>query len=533
MHTLRLSLLLLLGGSFLLIHPLSAQSEGCATMEHHQHLLDTYPDMLPLRAEIEQFTQAFVQQGEPLSAPVYTIPVVVHIVWKDSSQRLPLAHIQEQINSLNQDFRRMNADTNLTPAAFQAVAADVELEFCLASQTPDGAPSNGILYVPTTENDFTIATDEVKFSNLGGSDAWPRAEYLNLWVCQLEAGGVTGYATLPGGPPAIDGVVVDVDYVGSPASPAANGSIGRVLTHEVGHWFNLNHVWGDGDCSVDDGVADTPIQDGPIYDCPSFPLLNCNTGPDGAMFMNYLQYVDDSCMNLFSQGQKTRMRAQLQAGSFRFSLRNSPGCDSSTQCPMTSGLAGQSSQPDQVELSWFETTYAGSYELRYRPLGSGSWSTASASEPATTIPGLSTCTIYEWQVRTLCVGQSYGPYSLLQYVTTAGCQQGCGAPDSITLEPGIKSGLLQWSPSPNALTYQVQYQALGDTTWQDTLVTDTSLMMEDLRFCQSYRYRLQSRCLEGYSGFSLVDTFTTVCDNYCISQGSSTEFEWIEQVLIG
>ncbi len=296
-------------------------------MERLQYLIRQDPAILSRMAELEAQTRAYIEtqpyQPQQRTNNVITIPVVVHIVYRTSAENISNAQVQSQIDVLNEDFRRLNTDAANTPSLFQSVAADVEIQFCLATRDPSGNPTSGITRTQTTKSSFSVYTDDVKYSSQGGQDAWPTDQYLNIWVCNL-GGNILGYAQFPnGGPAATDGVVIDYRYFGRGGSAQAPFNKGRTATHEVGHWLNLRHIWGDAQCG-DDYVNDTPIQQGPNYNCPTFPSPSCGNTSD--MFMNYMDYTDDACMNLFTQGQKTRMRAVLAPNGFRAGLLSSLGC---------------------------------------------------------------------------------------------------------------------------------------------------------------------------------------------------------------
>ncbi len=296
-------------------------------MERLQYLIRQDPAILSRMAELEAQTRAYIEtqpyQPQQRTNNVITIPVVVHIVYRTSAENISNAQVQSQIDVLNEDFRRLNTDAANTPSLFQSVAADVEIQFCLATRDPSGNPTSGITRTQTTKTSFSVYTDDVKYSSQGGQDAWPTDQYLNIWVCNL-GGNILGYAQFPnGGPAATDGVVIDYRYFGRGGSAQAPFNKGRTATHEVGHWLNLRHIWGDAQCG-DDYVNDTPIQQGPNYNCPTFPSPSCGNTSD--MFMNYMDYTDDACMNLFTQGQKTRMRAVLAPNGFRAGLLSSLGC---------------------------------------------------------------------------------------------------------------------------------------------------------------------------------------------------------------
>ena len=260
---------------------------------------------------------------------IITIPVVVHVLYNTAAQNISDAQILSQIDVLNEDFRRLNSDASNTPADFLPVAADSEIEFCMATTDPNGNATDGITRKQTSNSSWST-NDNMKFSSQGGTDAWPTGDYLNIWVCNMS-GGILGYAQFPGGPAATDGIVCLTTAFGTTGNVNAPFNLGRTTTHEVGHWLNLRHIWGDGNCNADDFVSDTPTAGGPNYTgapC-SYPGPNsCNDGggdlPD--MFQNYMDYSDDGCMNLYTTGQKDRMRALFDPGGARASLLNSTAC---------------------------------------------------------------------------------------------------------------------------------------------------------------------------------------------------------------
>jgi hypothetical protein len=181
-----------------------------------------------------------------------------------------------------------------------------------------GFPYNSFDPRATENLDNLIKHDEF------GKSAWPRDDYLNMWVCTIQ-GGLLGYAQFPGGPQSTDGVVINNTAFGSNGIARAPFNLGRTAVHEVGHWLNLLHIWGDdrGGCTGSDNVSDTPNQAGSNGEKPSFPHISCNNGPHGDMFMNYMDYVDDDTMNMFTKGQLERMNAALSGP--RASLAQSQG----------------------------------------------------------------------------------------------------------------------------------------------------------------------------------------------------------------
>lgn len=261
--------------------------------------------------------------------PRVTIPVVVHIVLPDPSV-VTNTQVLSQLESLNLDYLAQNSDITKVPAVWQALIGNSEVQFCLASRTPDGDPTNGIIRTTTSRSSFAItgAAQNVKYAATGGDPAWDHNRYINIWVCNLSDN-YLGVATPPGDiyPAEEDGVVVHYRAFGNTGSAQAPYNLGRTLTHEIGHFFGLHHIWADdsGGCTEDDGVGDTPKQGNMNYGCPSFPLTdNCSNTAPGIMFMNYMDYVNDACMYLFTTGQTDRMRNALDLQ--RLPLLSSDGC---------------------------------------------------------------------------------------------------------------------------------------------------------------------------------------------------------------
>ncbi len=285
---------------------------GCGAMEVHYRLLISDTRYADARVQIENHMFSVMSsRGFTGRSGVTVIPTVVHVVHGNDTENISDAQIQSQIDILNADFRKTNADVAGVPAVFAPLAADSRIEFELATTDPSGGATNGITRRRTTVSGFTH-DDKVKSAAQGGTDAWPADKYLNIWVCQL-GGGLLGYAQFPGGAAATDGVVCLHSAFGNTGTATAPFNKGRTATHEVGHWLDLRHIWGDDSagCNGSDFVDDTPNCAGPNYGEPTFPVITCSNGPNGDMFMNYMDYTDDTAMFMFTGGQVTRMQATL------------------------------------------------------------------------------------------------------------------------------------------------------------------------------------------------------------------------------
>ncbi len=314
----------------------AAQSEKCGTMEWLNGAFRRYPEYQAQFQVNERRLAEFVnrkieeQKNNPQARTQSTIyiPVVFHVVLNAAGQAaITDAMIQAQLDTLNRDFAGVNGDSTNIPAEFQAVRGHGNIQFCLAQRTPIDLPTNGIVRVTSnTVSSGPGGSDPVKSTAAGGSDTWDATRFFNIWVCNLP--GILGYATFPPGAPggsglAEQGVVVLAQSL--PGGTAAPYNKGRTLTHEAGHYFNLYHIWGDQNCG-NDQVADTPTQSDETFGCPSGNLAaGCGSpNPPGRMYQNFMDYTDDGCMTMFTNGQNVRSEASITL--FRASLLTSNGC---------------------------------------------------------------------------------------------------------------------------------------------------------------------------------------------------------------
>jgi hypothetical protein len=298
--------------------------QRCASIEHQQAMVRLHPELLQTYQNINDFisrkTAERSRPGMPAKdeSTIIKIPVIVHVLYHTQDENIPDENIYRQLDALNRDYRRLNADTANTPSCFSRVAADCKISFELAKVDPYGSATTGIerIYTPVEQ---WIVDDDMKFASKQGADAWDPRSYLNIWVCNMRD--VLGYSSLPGDPLNIDGVVIRTDVFNN-AGTSGRYQLGRTAVHEVGHWLGLIHIWGDQDCG-DDKVDDTPKQATFTAGCPGGTRVSCNNGPTGDMYMNYMDYTDDGCMNLFTAGQKDRMRSLFIPGGPRYTILSS------------------------------------------------------------------------------------------------------------------------------------------------------------------------------------------------------------------
>jgi hypothetical protein len=432
----------------------SAQHRNCAAAEIFQQQLEN-PAFREAHDEIERHTEHFVQSGGSQDRAVVTIPVVVHVVYNNATENISDAQIQSQIDVLNADFRRLNSDISSVPAAFQGLTADSEVNFCMAQRTPTGAATNGIVRVSTSVTSFST-NDAMKYSAQGGSNAWDRNKYLNIWVCDI-GGGILGYAQFPGGPAATDGVVIDYAYFGTIGTATAPFNKGRTGTHEVGHWLNLYHIWGDDgtSCNGSDNVSDTPNQADEHYGCPTFPQVSCSNGPNGDMFMNYMDYTDDACMYMFTAGQKARMQALFAAGGARVSLTTSDGCTPPSgggSCGTPGSLSAGSITQTSATVSWGAVSGATSYNLQWKLSSANTWTTVTGlTSTSYGLTGLTAGATYNYQVQAVCGSNSSAYSTAASFTTTSGGGGGC----SDQYESNNTSSTAKVIPVNTAFTAQI------------------------------------------------------------------------------
>jgi hypothetical protein len=276
-------------------------------------------------ARLKQIISARIQSGKSMkTTSEVTIPVVFHVVLSRQSQ-VTDAQIQAQLDTINKDYAGLNAGANNIPAHFRSLFGQSGIKFCLAQRTPDDIPSNGIVRYSTNRTSFDYTTNLVKHAESGGADAWDSDKYLNIWICDLS-NSTLGYATFPD-----DGVKdeqgVVVDYASLPGGSAAGYNQGKTLTHELGHYFNLYHIWGDdnGSCSGTDEVEDTPNQGESTNSCRTGIVTdNCTPSAPGIMYQNYMDYTPDACLYMFTKMQVARMEAAFET--YRALLAESNGC---------------------------------------------------------------------------------------------------------------------------------------------------------------------------------------------------------------
>jgi hypothetical protein len=300
---------------------LAQQSNNCGSHIVFEELMQNNAEFKMNQQQLEKETQAFVAQAalQRPSSPTYILPIVFHVIYTTPFGNISDAQIQDQVAILNKEFNRQQPDTILTPAAFKPLAAPFAVEFRLPTIDPNGNCTTGIEHIYSSLANCSYPWDAVK-----ALSDWPSNKYINIWLIENMrypnmttcSGG--GYSTFPGGAANLDGIVIRSELIGSigtAMSSSWGNWKGRYLIHELGHWFNLRHIWGDAYCG-NDFVADTP----PAYfsnsGCPNFPYNannSCGSNASGEMYTDYMDYTDGTCLNMFSAGQVARMTAAINS----------------------------------------------------------------------------------------------------------------------------------------------------------------------------------------------------------------------------
>lgn len=343
-----LAVVFVLFSSFLKAQKAAIESIRCGTYEWDMQRRAQNPK-IGSTEDFEKWMQAELQHRRDnpdlfKTNATRVIPTVVHVIYSNAGENISTAMVQSQIDVLNEDFQRLNADTTNTPVGFRSVAANCDVEFCLAQIDPNGNPTTGIDRISMAGSPFSMATID---NTIKPATIWNPNNYFNLWVANI-GGGLLGWAQFPeagtlagigtgNGAANTDGVVILYASVGRPPANTFAGpyNLGRTATHEVGHWLGLRHIWGDGNCTVDDFCNDTPTSDASNFGCPT-THVSCTTTD---MVQNYMDYTDDACMNIFTRDQKARIDVVLGGSIRRASLLTSGVCNLSPSISFVSGTA--------------------------------------------------------------------------------------------------------------------------------------------------------------------------------------------------
>ncbi|SEW34354.1 Pregnancy-associated plasma protein-A [Chitinophaga sp. YR573] len=414
---------------------------NCGTEPYKQNIIRNYPELSSRYGR----TNSDSLLNEKLSrlTGMIKIPVVVHVVYNASEENLPDSLIKSQISQLNLDFSAKNKDIINVPEIFKDRIADCQIEFVLHSINRIKTNKRQFLIQSRKDGNgykvYSPSYEPIKFSYLGGVDALPCTQYLNIWVGNITDGSdgqLLGYAAFPGGLCEYDGVVIYYKCFGVP-SPYRPYDKGRTLTHELAHWLNLRHIGGDtyGGCG-DDLVADTPPQKGGSdegnkgngygqnYGCPNHPMVYNPECPEtvAEMFMNYMDYVDDACMCMFTKKQKDRMRSLFVEGGDRSHFMNNDVAN--RQLLVSDNRRTDIFTPTIVEFKkyfrckpihdtcrygfvfWTEIDGAKEYNVLAKKVKSNIWKTITTTNNYIKLGGLGSHILYEIKVQAVLTDES-------------------------------------------------------------------------------------------------------------------------------
>jgi Pregnancy-associated plasma protein-A/Secretion system C-terminal sorting domain len=335
------------------------------SQKNYQRLLTLDANMARRRAFLDM--SAHFNNSE-LTTNV-TLPVVVHLLYKTgtSTANLPTeTQIRQQLSIVSLDFcqtvkiKKHEADDMEHFADKNAM--DTRISFCLASKTATGATTTGILTVPTSVTTW-LADDKMKSATTSGSTAWDTEKYINIWVVNFPDS-ISGYAQMPSGPTATDGIVIDYRYFGKKPNNDKTFPYteGKTLTHLMGTYLNLYELWSETVLCGDDGVDDTPLQNAPTLGSVDYKHISTCDGNPVVMTMNFMDNSNDEMQYMFTKGQKKRLHATLTPNGIRSKLVQS-GATQCTNVPATPTIG----QQKQSEYTTAEKVSAIIYRIYPNP----------------------------------------------------------------------------------------------------------------------------------------------------------------------
>ena len=343
----------------------------------------------------ERAIAAYANRTQLRGGKQIIIPVVVHLM----SPNVTDAQVFSQIDVLNRDYNKTNTDAANIPAEFTSLVADCGIKFQLAARTPQNDPTNGIMRYASSRSEWG-GQDDVKKPSKGGVAPWNASKYLNIYVCPI-GNGVLGYASFPGAPDEVDGVVIDLTAFGTSGTARRPFNLGRTCTHEVGHWLNLYHIWGDATCG-DDHCSDTPTQKEAHYgDVTKAYYSTCSGTQTRDMSMNFMDYVNDGSMLMFSNGQKTRMQATLEGT--RSSILTSDGCvpPGQTGCTVKNIVISEL-KTTAATFTWNAISGIKTYTIDIKKASTANWLSTTATNSTHTFSNLAANEFYAVRIKSDC-----------------------------------------------------------------------------------------------------------------------------------
>ena len=403
---------------FPIISTAQTGTRQCGTTENTRYLLENTSGMKEKMSVIESKVSAFINTSalQTRTSSKFTIPVVVHVVYNNAMTNVSDDQVQSQIDALNLDYNKKAVEINQTPSVFAALVADCSIQFKLAVRDENGKKTNGIIHHATSRYEWG-ARDDVKTPAKGGFAPWNADRYLNLYVCSI-GNGILGYATTPGTPKELDGVVIDFSAFGTIGTARKPFNLGRTATHEIGHWLGLIHIWGDSECG-NDLVSDTPVQKEAYYgNIIGMVYSNCTGKNEPNMSMDFMDYVNDACMWMFSEGQKIRMWAMLSDNNARGMITKSDALaipNVPVTCAQIKNTRVLDVTQSTVSIGWDTLKNINEYSLELKSKTDSMWTVSPTQQNSFTINRLNSSATYQFRVKGNCL---VAPYSTVSEFTT-------------------------------------------------------------------------------------------------------------------
>ena len=359
-------------------------------LEENPHL---HQQLKELELQINNNQQLHLRDADMI------IPVVVHVIYRTNLENISDQQVYSQIQALNRDFNKENNDVENIPSVFSDVVADCGIRFQLVSRDPEGKATTGIVRHQTTKTYWDV-NDDMKIPSKGGFSPWNPAKYLNIYVCNM-GGKSLGFSSFPGMPAYTDGIVIDFTAFGTTGTVQKPYNLGRTCVHEVGHWFGLFHIWGDVDCG-NDYVEDTPTQKMEFTGCPTYPQYStCKGVQTIAMSMNFMDYVNDECMLMFTKGQKMRMGSMIQKKRGVLLTSDALSSAENRKCSINT-IQAKNIHTESADIAWEASAGVAEYTIEYKAISENIWQKVGSKTPYAKLSDLEGGKTYEAKVKTDC-----------------------------------------------------------------------------------------------------------------------------------
>lgn len=397
----------------LLVYPLILKTQNPTRDCYSEHIYKKYVTEFPqVKQQLEELERLVTSTRLHTRGADVTIPVVVHVVYNNDTENISDEQVYSQIDVLNRDFNKENSEVANTPNIFANVVADCGIRFQLATRDPQGLATTGIVRHKSSNSVWGV-NDDIKLPSKSGFSPWSPSKYLNIYVCDMGTKAI-GFSSFPGMPEEVDGIVIDYKAFGTTGTAKEPFNLGRTCVHEIGHWLGLFHIWGDTDCG-NDYVEDTPTHKTQNKGCPAFPQYSsCNGVQSVDMTMNFMDYVNDACMYMFTKGQSARMMAIIEKKRSGLMSSDALLAAPNRQCTIQN-IQAKKIDTETAQLTWNNLAGVAAYNLEYRAIYESEWQKTSTHTPYITLNELQAGTTYEVKIKSDCNNM---PYSQIFTFTT-------------------------------------------------------------------------------------------------------------------